>query len=199
MTEKTPGRGKAGRSTWQPPSTPGLSDLTKRTYTRGSYTFRTVPITGTLSKITVFGEAALEAAPEDQKRMLDYLLTGAEQVEDYAMGVCYDVVAFILALDGRLEVSTLRARNGQNWLSYFDFDSGTRWRGEPIPRASAVGFKRIREGHTEYFHAAVAVGGTMVRGVNATGITFGWPDEADLNERVGPDNPEIQVWYLPSS
>lgn len=196
--DKAPDQRRGGaKKKWQPPPASGRSGPGPSTGSSGDYTFRTVSITGSQPKITIFGQAALEAPPEDRRRMLGYLMNGQERAEDYASGVCYDVVAFILALDGRVDLSTLLTTGGQAWLKYFDFDSGTLWRGEPIPVGSAVGFKRIGGDDAGYFHAAVGVGGTVVRGVNANGITFGWEDDADLAVRVGPDNPKIQVWYLP--
>jgi hypothetical protein len=190
-------RGHTGSPSRKPPSTPVRSEPAPPEGSSGDYTFRTVSIRGSQPKITVFGDAALEAAPENRQRMLDALMRGEERAEDYATGVCYDVVAFILALDGRIDETKLRSTGGQAWLGYFDFDNGTVWRGEPIPRGSAVGFKRIGTYDPGYFHAAVAIGGTFVRGVNAFGITYGWlDDEADLKVRVKPDS-EIEVRYRP--
>jgi hypothetical protein len=189
-----------GGKWWQPRPTPIRWGPGPSGGRSGSYTFKTVSIKGNQPKVSLFGEAALGAPPEDRQRMLESLMSGEEDVADYATGVCYDIVAFILALSGRIDRTTLLTTGGQDWLAHpaFDFDNGTVWGGEPFPEGSAVGFKRIGGREAGYFHAAVAVGGTCVRGVNAAGITFGWRDEADLTERTGRHTPDIEVRYLPA-
>lgn len=196
MTDRAPDQ-RRDQSGSRPAQTPPTSGSRADTWMGkpGSYKLRAVPIHGNQPKITVFGAAALEAARDDRLRMLGYLMNGSERVEDYATGVCYDIVAFILALDGRIDRKTLEGTGGQDWLKYFDFDSGTKWSGEAIPTGSAVGFKRIGDYEPGYFHATVAVGGTFVRGVNANGITYGWLDKADLTERLAGRR-DIEVRYL---
>lgn len=188
-------RDQSGSTPWWRRLGLGRSKSTPSTAASVKYSLKSVPIKGSQPKITVNGQAALEAPPEVRLRVLADLMSGDERAEDYASGVCYDVVAFILALDGRLSRSTVETTGGQAWLEYFDFDSCPTWTGQDIPEKSVVAFKRVGSYEPGYFHAAVAVGGTHVRGVNANGITYGWPDKADLTDRL-KDRSDIEVRYL---
>jgi hypothetical protein len=90
---------------------------------------------------------------------------------------------------------------GHEWATRFNFTMGPPWDGNrPIARGTAVGFRRERDGRV--FHAAVAVGGTIVRSVNAGGLGQGWTDAVDLrkalprpaNGTFAHDNARIKVY-----
>lgn len=154
-------------------------------------------------QLTELGAKVAQQGPEERRRVLDQLCNDAE-ISDYMKGVCYDTVAFCLFLGGKdISVEQLLNTNGQAWLGIFNFDAGTAWRGEEISRGSGVGFKRVGDYSPGYFHAAVAVGGTDVRGVNANYLTPGWSAVFDLakisTDKAGVyqhDNQPIEVRYV---
>jgi hypothetical protein len=148
------------------------------------------------------GKKALESSKEKRQELLAQLYTGEEVVENYTPGVCYDAVAFCWALDGKFTLDRMLSDGGQALLADFNFDVGTRWTGESIPRGNAVGFKRT-ENDPGYFHAVIAVkNGTIVRGVNSD-LTKDWSKPLDLM-KLKPDahgvctidGISVELWYV---
>lgn len=133
------------------------------------------------------------------------LISGARKIGEFTSGVCYDTVAFMLYLDGRITKDQLAAHSGQEWLEVFAFDSRSQWTGGAIPTGAAVGFRRTEDSPYQpgYFHAATAVGGTTVRAVNGHLLGQGW-ETADIAKALTPtekpgvykyDNLPVSVHY----
>lgn len=132
--------------------------------------------------LTPKGAHALQRDPAAKLALLHDLCAGTESIEDYCKGVCYETVAFCWALHGKIAPDALMSTVGAAWIDQFAFTAGTLWTGGAMPFGAAVGFERHqRDGSTLFFHAAVALGGTLVRGVNSSGLTPGWAQEADLS------------------
>lgn len=124
------------------------------------------------------------------------LLSGARKIGEFTPGVCYDTVAFMLYLDGRITKEQLGAHSGQEWLEVFRFDSRSQWTGGAIPAGAAVGFRRTEDSPYKpgYFHAATAVGGTTIRAVNGHVLGQGW-ETADIAKALTPtDKPGVYTY-----
>jgi hypothetical protein len=128
-------------------------------------------------QLTPNGAQAAQLGDPEANDLLQRLLAG-EDITQYTNAVCYDTVAFCSYLGRRFGISPddLLSRNGGDWLGAFNFDGGTQWTGGNIDAGSAVGFKRA----DGYFHAAVGLGGTQVRGVNGFLLSPGWSEVVDL-------------------
>ncbi|MDN7427488.1 hypothetical protein [Burkholderia sp. AU45388] len=73
---------------------------------------------------------------------------------------------------------------GQLWKTRFNFETGNQWDGRAsIPAGTAVGFAR----GADVFHAAIAVGGTRIRGINGGLLGAGWLRPVDLTRVLQPD------------
>lgn len=149
--------------------------------------------------------AAAHAAQQgeaERAELLKRLLAGEVDINQYTTGVCYDTVAFVMYLRGLVTPDQLMGLNGQGWLNAFAFESHHLWRGEGIPPASAVGFKRVGHYKPEFFHGAVSIGGTRIRGVNSL-LSPGWSAPMDFAAQLEPhddgvymfDGQPTQVWY----
>ncbi|HEX3792140.1 MAG TPA: hypothetical protein VHW44_30030 [Pseudonocardiaceae bacterium] len=131
--------------------------------------------------VTPLGAHALQQGMNEKYQLFTDLVSGAADIAHYTPGLCYDAVAFCLALQGRISYDIMTGRGGQNLLPVFSFDNGALWGGENIAQGCAVGFKRIGNYDPGYYHAALAVGGgTVIRGVNSVTMTPGWPYHFDL-------------------
>jgi hypothetical protein len=142
-----------------------------------------MPLTGAGSSV---GEADKAATHRD-------LISGARKIGEFTSGVCYDTVAYMLYLDGRISKEQLGKHSGQEWLEVFAFDSRTQWTGGAIPAGAAVGFRRTAESPYKpgYFHAATGVGGTTIRAVNGNLLGQGW-ETADIAKVLTPtDKPGV--------
>jgi len=151
--------------------------------------------------LTEKGAHAAQLGGPEAAELLGRLMSG-ESITDYTTSVCYDTVAFCSYLGQRfgIQPGDLLAKSGQDWLPIFDFDSGTKWVGQDIPAGSAVGFRRP----DKYFHAAVGIGGTQVRGVNGFLLSPGWSEVVDLTTVIKDpdedgafeyDGTKIQVFF----
>jgi hypothetical protein len=143
-------------------------------------------------QLTDWGAHAAQQGENERYALLNELIGGSAEVMTYTTGVCYDTVAFCMFLGGRVDVDSLLSVTGDGWTSLLGFDGGTVWQGEGIPAGSAVGFKRVGE---SYFHAAVGVGGTTVRGVNGFLLSPGWSVPADIAEVLAPTETAGQYMY----
>lgn len=115
------------------------------------------------------------------------LMNGQDDITTYKAGVCYDAAAYVRYLLGAaITPTTLAETMGPAWLPHFNFQAGAIWRGRPITRGTAVGFERKID--MRIFHAAIAIGGTEIRGINAHLLSPNWVNEVDLAQFVpGPD------------
>lgn len=149
------------------------------------------------------GAHAGQLGDAERKDLLQKLYQGQVDVWDYIgnNSVCYDAVAFVRFLQGKLTESQLLNTIGQNWVSVLNFTGGTQWAGGAIPAGSAIGFKRVGG---NFFHAAVATGGTTIRAINGLKLGAAWTVPADLAKELQPagnsqysyDNNTIEVWYI---
>ncbi|WP_256979753.1 hypothetical protein [Burkholderia sp. AU16741] len=70
------------------------------------------------------------------------------------------------------------------WKTRFNFETGNQWdERASIPAGTAVGFAR----GADVFHAAIAVGGTRIRGINGGLLGAGWLRPVDLTRVLQPD------------
>lgn len=143
-------------------------------------------------QLTDWGAHAAQQGENERAALLGQLLDGSADVGTYTTGVCYDTVAFCMFLYGRVGIDDLLSVTGDGWAGVLGFDSGTVWQGEEIPAGSAVGFKRVGE---SYFHAAVGIGGTSVRGVNGFLLSPGWSVPADIATVVEATDTPGQYQY----
>jgi hypothetical protein len=135
--------------------------------------------------------AAQQGAPE-RFELFQQLIGGAADIGTYTTGVCYDTVGFCQFLAGRVSLEQLAGTIGEGWVSVLGFDGGTLWQGEAIPEGCAVGFKRVGDYAPGYFHAALAVGGTVVRGVNGMYLGPGWSVPVDITDALtATDTPGV--------
>lgn len=127
-----------------------------------------------------------------------------ENINRYCNGMCYDTVALMRFLRGAgITLPQLVATNAQGWRPIFNFTNGILWSGGGIQPGVAVGFENVTltcglpEPKTikkmpelqnappidanNIFHAALSLGGTIVRGVN--GYTLGdfWTAAGDCD------------------
>jgi hypothetical protein len=138
------------------------------------------------------------------------LMAGANIITYVPAGICYDTVAFVRYLLGAaITPRQLVNTAAQAWLPLFDFTNGNLWMGGAIPAGTAVGFERLGGPNPGVFHAALAIGGTTVRGVNGLLLGTGWQVAGDRNiatlapdplgapnTYVNPNGPPglLQVW-----
>lgn len=115
-------------------------------------------------------------------------------IVDYVGGVCYDAAAFVkylLSPKGRglparvpkITKKELQSITSQNWISNLSSGSSFWSYGESISPGSVVTFRRLHPkpfNGQEVFHAAIAIGGTKIRGINGNRLGNGWKDPADL-------------------
>jgi len=128
-------------------------------------------------QLTPEGARAAQLGDPEANGLLQRLL-GGEEITTYTTGVCYDTVAFCSFLGRRFGITAddLVGRSGLDWLASFSFDSGAQWTSGSIDTGAAVGFRRA----DGFFHAAVGVGGSQVRGVNGLHLSPGWSVPVDL-------------------
>lgn len=144
--------------------------------------------------LTDYGAHALQQG--DQERLaLFYALVDGTDITQYTTGVCYDTVGFCMYLHGRVSLDAVCSTVGQDWINVIGFDSGTIWQGESIDAGYAVGFKRVGDYSPGYFHAALAIGGTYVRGVNGHVLSPGWSEAVDIAAVLGQADENGQYWY----
>lgn len=154
-----------------------------------------MPLTPLGSNVAMRGEL--------ERFQMGNLLMHGSNITDYTNDICYDTVAFTRYLLGaNITPNQLINTNGNDWLPFFNFAGGIPWGGEVIPAGTAVGFQRV--GDDQAFHAALAIGGTVVRGVNGGLLGAGWQAAGDrdiatltpageLNTYIH-DNQQIHVW-----
>jgi len=133
--------------------------------------------------LTAKGAHAAQLGHPERHQLGERLMAGAD-AREYTDGICYDVVAFVRFLLGaRISPADLASTSAQAWKLKFAFERGRQWDGRsPIPHGTAVGF--ARENDKQVFHAAIAVGGTEVRGVNGLKLGNGWIDKHDLKREL---------------
>ena len=150
--------------------------------------------------LTPTGAHAAQLGVQERRALADQLLAGQKNIIEFTTGVCYDTVAFIrYLLNAGITPSDLKATDGGTWKLKFAFERGREWDGAmAIPKGTAVGFKRP-VGYTadpdKFFHAAVATGGTKVRGVNGGLLSPGWSEEVDLRNVLVVRNPDGSFRY----
>jgi len=144
--------------------------------------------------LTDYGAHALQQGEQERLALFYQLVDGAE-ISDYTSGVCYDTVGFCMFLHGRVSLDAICSTVGESWVSVIGFDSGTVWQGESLDAGYAVGFKRVGEYSPGYFHAALAIGGTSVRGVNGYALSPGWSVPVDLTAVLGQPDENGQYMY----
>jgi hypothetical protein len=134
-----------------------------------------------------------------RKKLANELMDGNKNIMPMMDGVCYDAVAVIWYLLGKIKLDKLKETSGEGWIAQFNFTGGKQWDGKDIAKGTAVGFYRVNE--KKFFHAAIAVGETNIRGVNGLKLGAGWIDIHNLkNELTGSvgnweyDGTSIQVW-----
>ena len=159
--------------------------------------------------MTPLGAHAAMTGNKERERLLQQLLNGAKNIQDYIGGSCYDAAAYIQYLRGLLTFDD-PSPIGIGLLPKLNLGAGTLWTGGAIPAGKAVGFKRTSgiglEGSGGFFHVGVGVGGTNIRAVNGGLLGAGWTDVVNLaqNDLLVPqetegtylyDRQQIQVWY----
>ena len=148
------------------------------------------------------GAHAAQLGHREKHALGERLMLGTADIREYVNGICYDAVAFArYLLGGRITIDDLLAINAQDWRRKFNFELGRQWDGKsPIPRGTAIGF--WRQNDRQVFHAALAVGGTELRGVNGSRLGSGWIDKHDLKKELprpvnglfAHDNASIRVY-----
>jgi hypothetical protein len=139
--------------------------------------------------LTNKGKAYLRAERRDKRALAAALMKGEREIIDFVeRGICYDVVAFVWFLLGRVSANRLTATTGNEWMRVFAFGGAKEWDGSStIGKGTAVGFRRV--GEADVFHAAVAVGGTRIRGVNQFVLSPAWRIPVGLKKALGsPSN-----------
>ncbi len=117
------------------------------------------------------------------------LLDSKQDIGVYVKGVCYDAVAFVRYLLNPALEKLFQTTSGNQWaniLFQYTEVGPTVWKGEKIARGTAVGFYNMNS--KKIFHAAISVGGTIVRGVNGFLLSPGWGVPADLAKVLGRPN-----------
>lgn len=134
--------------------------------------------------LTKKGDTIAEEGADKRRELLMALIRGISKIEDYTTGLCYDAAAFVWFLNGELTMKDLEGTSGQNWTTKLGLDSQKLWEGENIPPLSIVAFKRLKP--PEYFHMAIAVEETKIRGVNQIHLSPGWKNAVDLKQVLKP-------------
>ena len=151
-------------------------------------------------QILAKGSHAAMLGAAERTNVAQRLMNGQEDINTYMNGVCYDAVAYVrFLLNAAITPNALIETRGQQWLPAFDFAVGTLWMGHAIPAGTALGFQRV--GGT-FFHAALAVGGTQIRGINGLLLGAGWLQDCNLVPQLQPDangwsaydGTQIRVW-----
>jgi hypothetical protein len=158
--------------------------------------------------LTEEGALAVQQGAPERAELLDDLLYGAESIEKFTNGDCYDAVAFTMYLRGLVTPKELTSTSGKAWRGLLFYQPEcTQWTGEDIPAGSAVGFERIGEDDDrdrEFFHAGLAKGGTDIRAINGGALGNTWDDPVSiaqvLNNRASPGifkykGQLVRVWY----
>jgi hypothetical protein len=158
--------------------------------------------------LTEEGALAVQQGAPERAELLDDLLYGAESIEKFTNGDCYDAVAFTMYLRGLVTPKELTSNSGKAWRGLLFYQPEcTQWTGEDIPAGSAVGFERIGEEDDrdrEIFHAGLAKGGADMRAINGGALGNTWDDPVNiaqvLNNRVSPGifkykGQLVRVWY----
>lgn len=132
-----------------------------------------------IQKMSLKPKGAFVAQLGPVKRIIHGLnLLNNTNINLYTNGICYEAVAYTRYLLGaNIPPNNLVNTNGQNWLAFFNFNAGQQWFGGNIPQGMAVGFQTFPNG--SFFHAAISLGGTTVRGVNGHLLGTGWTNAGD--------------------
>jgi hypothetical protein len=152
-------------------------------------------------QLTAKGAHACQLGVLLKSSLADKLIGGQTNIAEYTTGICYDTVAFIRYLKGaRITPDELVATSGQDWRLKFKFaEVGKPWDGRTaIPKGVAIGFYRVKpETQRGVFHAAVAIGGTSIRGVNGGLLGAGWllAPPPDLKKVLGARNTDGTFHY----
>ncbi|RQR52816.1 urea amidohydrolase [Burkholderia sp. Bp9140] len=145
--------------------------------------------------LTQLGAHVAQSGIGERQKHAQALMYGMADILEYVSGgVCYDAAAFVrylLAGHTIITPAMLLDTIGQNWRPRFNFEAGHEWDGQSgIPAGTAVGFSR----NGTVFHAAIAVGGGRIRGVNGGRLGSGWMYAVDL-PRVLPRNDDGTFSY----
>lgn len=159
-------------------------------------------------QLTEAGEELARADDAIKRQHYGRLLRGDLDIEELVIkGICFDVVAYTVFLNGAFNINQIHGTSGQNWVSLFNFPGGTQWGGgdEAIAEGTAVGFFSTER--DSFFHAAVATGnGAEVRSVNGGLLGAGWLTPANLKTVLNVrnqdgtfdfDREKIRVWKSP--
>jgi hypothetical protein len=138
-------------------------------------------------QLTQLGGHVAQSGIAERQKHAQALMFGMANIDEYVSGgVCYDAAAYVrylLRADAMIAPGTLLDTIGQLWKTRFNFETGNQWDGRAsIPAGTAVGFAR----GTNVFRAAIAVGGTRIRGING-GLGAGWLHPVDLARVLQPD------------
>lgn len=125
----------------------------------------------------------------------NHLIHGPDDITAYMKGVCYDAAAYMRYLyNAKISFDQLTSISAQNWLPVFKFAEGRMWDGRNfLPGGKAIGFCRVKG--MEFFHAAVAVGGTEIRAINGGLLGAGWLHPVDLRKVLTQKNPDGSFKY----
>jgi hypothetical protein len=151
-------------------------------------------------RLTPQGAHAVQLGLPERRALADQLMSGRKNITEFTSGVCYDTVAFVrYLLNAGITPNEVTATDGGAWKIKFAFERGHEWDGAtPIAKGTAVGFKRpvgFTAEPDKFFHAAVATGGTRVRGVNGGLLSPGWPVEVDLRQVLTTRNDDGSFKY----
>ena len=151
--------------------------------------------------LTALGAQVAQRGAQERAAIANKLMQGADIAGYTRNAICYDTVAYVRYLLGAaIGVDQLLDTSAQNWRALFDFPNGIQWAGDPIPAGTAVGFERVGD---QVFHAALAIGGTTIRGVNGGTLGTGWQALGDRDLVTLPggaggvythDGTQINVW-----
>lgn len=124
-----------------------------------------------------------------------YLIHGPDDITAYMKGVCYDAAAYMRYLyNAKITYEQLASISAQNWLPLFNFAKGRKWDGQSsLPGGKAIGFCRVTG--MQFFHAAIAVGGTEIRAINGGLLGAGWLHPVDLRKVLNQKNPDGSFKY----
>lgn len=152
-------------------------------------------------QLTAKGAHACQLGVLLKRSLADKLIAGQANITEYTTGICYDTVAFVRYLMGaKITPDELVGTSGQHWRFKFKFaELGKQWDGRTaIPKGVAIGFYRVKpESQRGVFHAALAIGGTGIRGVNGGLLGAGWllAPPPDLKKVLGARNADGTFHY----
>ncbi|REC45399.1 hypothetical protein [Chryseobacterium pennipullorum] len=149
-----------------------------------------------MSFITPEGARKAQLDLSERTTVANALLSGAENISKYNTGVCHDVVAYTLYMNGAsISPNELAESAGQKWLTKLDYLSGDKWDGYSIiPKGKAIGFYRLID--KTFFHSAITTGDiNYIRSVNGFKLGSAWNEAVDMKWILGKKNPDGSFNY----